>query len=463
MSSRSDAKVAGRTEPEESGVIVVLTAIGASALLACVALAINLGNIAQTHQHAESAVEAAALSGADLLAQGESPSSVVPVVEENVAQNFHAADLTVGSPAWDTCALPPSGFSAPSGLAENCITFGPNDAIRVQFPPHFLAEVFSHVTGVARAPIGADSAAVAPPGVAPCAICVIGQEGTTFRQNGNAEITVTDASGDAGILVDSSANPAMALTGNAFIQAPSVGVVGSISTSGNVGFSVPPETGIAPFADPLSYLRPPDAAGLVDQGSVSLSGNSAVQLSPGIYGSIRLSGNSEVTLAPGLYILTGGFEASGNTEVQGAGVTLYFTCGSAHDPTPCQPGQASGGLVFTGNGIYDLSPPTATTCAAIPDTCPYVGLTVFMDRNDPSGITLTGNGIGVSGTLYAASGSLTLTGNGETIGSMIDVADLVVSGNGEVNVDYNVADNVALPRLGYLCAPSAPGPSTGGC
>jgi hypothetical protein len=219
MSSRCPREARRQPGPDESGVIAVLSAIGASALLACVALAMNLGNIAQTHQHTQSAVDAAALTGADLLGQGASPSSVVPVVEENVAENFHSADLAVGS--------------------------------------------------------GSD--------------------------------------------------PAFSLVGNVFVQAPSVGVVGSISTSGNVGFSVPPETGIAPFADPLAYLRPPDPAGLADQGSISLSGNNTVQLSPGIYGSIRLSGNSEVTLAPGLYILTGGFEASGNTEVQGAGVTLYFT------------------------------------------------------------------------------------------------------------------------------------------
>jgi hypothetical protein len=463
MSSRCPREARRQPGPEESGVIAVLSAIGASALLACVALAMNLGNIAQTHQHAQSAVDAAALTGADLLGQGASPSSVVPVVEENVAENFHSADLAVGSPAWDTCAPPPSGFSAPSGMAEDCVTFGSADAVRVQLPPHLLAETFAGVTGVASAPIRADGAAVAPPGVAPCAICVIGQNGTTLQANGNAELVVNDAQGDAGIAVDSGSDPAVSLVGNVFVQAPSVGVVGSISTSGNVGFSVPPETGIAPFADPLAYLRPPDPAGLADQGSISLSGNNTVQLSPGIYGSIRLSGNSEVTLAPGLYILTGGFEASGNTEVQGAGVTLYFTCGSAADPTACQPGQASGGLAFTGNGLLDLSPPTAATCEAIPDTCPYVGLTVFMDRNDPSGITLTGNGLGVSGTLYAASGSLVLSGNGESLGSMIDVADLTVSGNGSVTVDYNASDNVALPRLGYLCAPSASGPSAGGC
>lgn len=462
MSSRA-RNDAPQHRSDESGVIAVLTAIGATALLACVALAMNLGNIAQTHQHAQSAVDAAALSGADLLGQGESPTSVVPVVEENVAENFRSAGLAVGAPAWSTCSSPPSGFSAPAGATEDCITFGSADAIRVQLPPTSLGESFAGVTGVESAPIGAAGAAVAPPGVAPCAICVLGPHGTTLTSSGNAEPSVVDAQGEAGIAVDSSSDPALSLSGNVWVQAPSTGVVGSISTSGNVGFSVPPETDIAPFADPLAYLRPPDPAGLPDQGSISLSGNNSLQLSPGVYGAIRLSGNSEVTLAPGLYVITGGFQASGNTEVQGSGVTLYFTCGTSADPTPCQPGQATGSLAFTGNGLCDLSPPTATTCDAIPDTCPYTGLTVFMDRNDPSGITLTGNGLGLSGTLYAASGALTLSGNGESLGSMIDVADLTVSGNGDVTVDYSASDNVAPPRLGYLCSPSASGSSSEGC
>ena len=116
--------------------------------------------------------------------------------------------------------------------------------------------------------------------------------------------------------------------------------------------------------------------GLTNYGSISLSGNNELTLNHGIYSSISLSGNAGLTLNPGLYIIEGGgLTVTGNASVTGSGVTIV-NAGTKYPST----GGTYGSITLSGNGSYNLSPPTSGA---------YAGIVIFQTCDNPKAITLT--------------------------------------------------------------------------
>ena len=140
------------------------------------------------------------------------------------------------------------------------------------------------------------------------------------------------------------------------------------------------------MADPLASLASPSTTGLTNRGSEVLSGNSSATIQPGIYSQITVSGNG-TTLASGLYIIEGGgFTVSGNASVTGSGV-MIFNAGSKYPTT----GGTYGAISLSGNGKYNLTPPTSGT---------YAGIVIFQLRDNTKALTLSGNAMGMTGTIY---------------------------------------------------------------
>ncbi len=133
---------------------------------------------------------------------------------------------------------------------------------------------------------------------------------------------------------------------------------------------------------------------------------------------------------------------------ESGGVLLYFTCSSGSQIAACANGGQSGGsLSLTGSGSVNLSPQT---------TGSYAGLTVFYDRNDNAAMTLTGSGgLSFSGTIYAKSSALGLTGSGGSLASLVVVNSATITGSGSVGVNYNASQNVTPPGTPYLCSTTA--------
>ena len=203
------------------------------------------------------------------------------------------------------------------------------------------------------------------------------------------------------------------------MKASVIDVHGGVSKSGNASFSPAPTTGAAVLADPLGSLAQPSTTGLTSYGSESLSGNSSATIKPGIYSGISVSGNGTLTLDSGLYIIEGGgFSVSGNASVTGSGVTI-FNAGSKYPTT----GGTYGSITLTGNGSYNLSPPTTGT---------YAGIVIFQSRDNTTALTLSGNASGMTGTIYAPVAALTESGNA-ALNASIDVDTLSISGNGVSN------------------------------
>jgi hypothetical protein len=402
-------------------------------------------------------------------------SQVVTATESYVDENWR----NLAASAWDTCTDIPSGFSAPSGLGESCITFNSGGtAISVEIPPQSVPFTVARLGGFTSGTVEAEATAVVVPGIGTCALCLLGPSGLTLALNGSGSMTVTDAagSGNAGITVDSSGQPcspapctpgpaATIIGGSGTISAPQIGVVGTYSGKKS-DWSPDPTTGVSPVPDPLGSLPVPtpattaiptgtfsctSACGTLPAntyGNISLGGGGDLTIPPGNYSSISVVGSSTLTLESGNYFFTGPFTVGGTggaSVTQDGGVMMYFTCSSGGVITACASGGSPGGsLSLSGTGNMNLDPQT---------TGPYAGLTVFYDRNNNSGMTLSGTpGFDFSGTIYAKDASLALNGNGGTLGSMIIVNSATVSGSGSIGINYDASQNIRPPGAPYLCS-----------
>ena len=121
----------------------------------------------------------------------------------------------------------------------------------------------------------------------------------------------------------------------------------------------------------------------------------------------------------GIYIIEGGgFTISGNASVTGTGV-MIVDAGSAYPTT----GGTYGSISLSGNGSYNLSPPTTGT---------YAGIVIFQTRDNSKALTLSGNAAGMTGTVYAPAAQLSESGNASLNAALI-VDTLTISGNGIAN------------------------------
>ncbi len=238
--------------------------------------------------------------------------------------------------------------------------------------------------------------------------------GGALSLSGNASINLP-----GGVYVNSNSSTALSASGNATIKATVIDVHGGAQKSGNASFSPAPTTGAAVAADPYASLPEPSTTGLTSYGSESLSGNSSATINPGIYSGISVSGNAKLTMCSGIYIIEGGgFSVSGNASVTGAGVTI-LNAGSKYPST----GGTYGSISLSGNGSYNLTPPTSGT---------YAGIVIFQSRDNTKALTISGNAVGMTGVIYAPAAALTESGNAQ-LSASIDVDTLAISGNGVSN------------------------------
>ena len=466
-----------RSARDERGAVAILVALSLVVLCLSGAMAVDLGNVAQHHRHAQLTVDDAAISGADLLEQAtDSLTQIVSATEVYIDENWG----NLASSAWDTCPNIPSGYSAPSGSLENCVTFNGTStatasAISVEFPPQSVPFTLARLGGLTSGTVEAWASAVIVPGTAPCALCLLGPSGLTLNDGGTGTFTVTDTTGDAGIIVNSSANgsgtaSAAYISGSGTVTAPQIGVVGTYDSKNRTGFQPTPTTGVTPVTDPLGALTPPTpATGTIPTGSyscnsvcgvlpsgmygnISLGGGGSLTIPAGNYSNISVTGSSELTLESGTYFITGAFTVGGTggaSITEAGGVLLYFTCQSAGGQiVACASGgQTGGSLSLSGTGNLILAPQT---------TGPYAGLTVFYDRNNNAGMSLSGTpGVLFTGTVYAKSSALALNGTGSTLASMIIVNSATISGSGAIGVNYDESQNIAPPGAPYLCSITA--------
>ncbi len=483
--TRARSFLGTRFRDDERGVIVVVVAIVMVVALGFLALVLDIGNGRQQRLQAQSAADASAIAAAEHLATYGADftgSSLQWTSIVNEAKQYALNNFGVQGSEWVGCTDPaPLAYLPDIANTNSCISADlvawPNpqqgettwvNRIRVRTPTRTIETVFGG--GVDQGSLSTQAVAVAgvtrkrtivettdtvtTPG-GPCAICVLSDGLTLDGQNG--DITVTGG----GVVVNSdpSSGYVAYLNPNGHVRVNAVGGIGGPGAPSKFfgdGFDPAPTTR-PPVADPLANLPvcgsmlpaplPWDSwPGCPTNGASS----SASVLSPGVYNT-RITGSH--TLNPGVYVLKAGIRLSGNHQITGRGVTLYFAC--ANYPNPCSSASSDdrdvSGITATGNGSVLLTGPTAATCSDLPSTCPYVGLTIFADRDNTSTFTFRGNGTnengsdeGSSGTLYMKSGTLDLRGNGYTLASQIITGKLTMMGNPSgVTVAYDLSRNAS--------------------
>jgi hypothetical protein len=245
--------------------------------------------------------------------------------------------------------------------------------------------------------------------------------GDTFENNGVAtpSIFVLNPTADGALTI--SGNSSISIAGPVVVESSSkkaISASGSaVPNASATGVSVP---------DPLGGL--PALTTTASPVSFSLAGNASQTINPGVYSQIKVSGNAVLTMNPGIYIIAGGgFAVTGNASVAtgsvlspdtGTGVLIYNAGSNVVSGSSGQP--VYGGITLSGEGSFSLIAPTVG---------PYTGVLIFQARDNTRALSFSGNAIlGTSGTIYAPSALLSMSGNTQLQASLV-VGTLNLSGN----------------------------------
>lgn len=420
----------------ESGQVLVLLTVAVAVLLGVAALVVDLGNRSQKLRQAQSSADSAVLAGAQefmspffyYYSPPDWPSAIARV-KNYVQVNFGTDPNTGWSSCSDEAAL---AYLPDTANSDECISADREvnpTRLRVRIPTTQLSTAFARAFGT-TSPISKSASAVATiqPGHLPCAVCILGSSGTTLDQ-GTSDLNVVGGS----IVVNSNAH-----TGDsASVAAPSIAVWGTASGD----FTPAPVKPPSPVLDPLAALAAPTFDDSKEPDDASPGGT----LSPGVYHNITTS-NGTLTLSPGIYIITGTFSPGVKGSIVGNNVLLFFpSCASHPNAFSANCSSWPGGTLNADNQeSIKLSPPNASTCTLVPATCPYVGMSVFYDRNNTSTISFgAGADLDVSGTIYAAAATMDIdAGAGaNALHSALIVGKLTSNGHSQIIVTYDNDEN----------------------
>jgi hypothetical protein len=409
---------AGRT-----GNVAVVFAVSLVAILSVVALALDGAMLMDKRRQVQSVADSAALAAAN-----------------DLYKNWFSNVLTYGG----QYGYDPAGTAKAAALAEakaNGYENGVNGCtVTVNIPPQsgpFAGDAchteviistsqqqyFSRVFGSTSVSYGARSVSRGRRGGINNAILVLDPNGkASLNAGGNGKIVVQGLNGAKGLVqVNSNNYQGMIANGTgSTLQADQFNVGGSPGYTATGGATIvgPVNPNSDPIPDPLANLPAPDPSTMVVRSTKKIqnSGNNTVNLQPGVYqGGISATGGT-INLNPGIYYMQGGgFSIGGQASLTGTGVMIYNAPQSNSDV-----------ISIAGSGNITLSPML---------TGPYSGLLLFQDRTATAPVSISGSSgttMTITGTFYAASATLSVTGNGsnQTIGSQYISYDLVLGGNG---------------------------------
>src|ERR1700691_159760 len=191
-----------------------------------------------------------------------------------------------------------------------------------------------------------------------------------------------------GVYVNSSANAntssgaAMEVTGSAYIQAPSINIVGSYHQDNNGSTSVTPSTGTTAVTDPLVNLPSPTVGSSCSSGNFTSWQSTQYTPAPGTYCGFSLGNGMNAQLSGGTYIIDGGTFSiqGGSTLTATGGVMIYLT---------------NGATVNIANG--------STVTLSAQTSGSYEGILFYQDRSmtSPGSSTIAGGAnLNLTGSLY---------------------------------------------------------------
>lgn len=421
-------RVTRRASGDRGAVTVLMSVLLPLVMIALCALVVDLGMARDVRREAQNAADSSALAAGNVLylgLHGHSVDFAQAVVE---ARAYALKNFGVSSTDWVACT-DPSPLAFRPDPTTGCISFDSSTLptrVRVRVPLRPSSTPFAGLWGRHTIPVTAEAEIqLHPGGQAPCGFCVLGT-GNHDLQNGK----IIEANGNVDINGTLSTNPQAAIT----VTGTGVGInlqqPSQPTPLGN--FTPMPVTSQLPITDPLATMPMPDYSTLSVKSNACTGG-------PGIYDHLT----NGCTLAPGLYVLTGSTSLNGSGTLVANGVTLYFVCGTTAAPRSCAVGETGGQLSIGGSAALTITAPT---------TGPTQGLAIVADRNDTGTFSIGGtSGSSSSGTIYAASGTLSLNGTpaGYAQDSVVVVKDLTFAGSPTIfNATATAGNNYWLASAG---------------
>lgn len=443
-----------RSESRRRGTVAVIVAVMLTGIMAVVALAVDGGMLMSESRHAQATADAAAMAAACILYKnypsyiqdGSFPVSAAQQAAYNVAKangvdpNSSNVHVTVNIP-------PTSGPYTDASKYPGCV-----EVILDYQQPRYFSGIFSSFNPAATGGLTLKARAVARGAwtAYKAGIIVLAYSGKATLDNmGNGYFTDVGAP----VIVNSNDPAAAYDNGNGYIKAPEYDITGGDAgktthlenTSGMYDPSII-YTGVHPTPDPLAYLPAPGQPGapsIPSAGSITTvnksGGGKTYTLTPGSYGgnggpSLPNFTNKDTVIFQqssagndGIYYLvSGGLTAnSANLQMdsQSTGGIMIYNAGTGQ----------SDGINLQGNSssTINLSPLTDG---------PYKNMMFWQDRNASEDFQVAGNGaFNISGTFYIPGATVKVTGNGGTslIGSQYVSKELTISGNGNVQIQYD--------------------------
>lgn len=367
---------------DESGQVLVLTALCMTVLIGMLALAIDVGMLRYQKRQFQNAADAAALAAALEIATCGSTANCPALrtaAETALQENglsagavFTNCSNPTGTGVRLTINNPPCAMSADPNLGNKAFV---EILVSANVPT-----VFAKVLGIKSVPVLARSeSTMRPQATSPC-VYALDPTGSGIQLSG----ATVDA--DCGVLVESPSGGAFQCSGSS-INAPSIAVVGSLQNAGCTFSTVPKAGATLPNpADPLSSLPKPAIPPCGTSTSSPYHGSSSVANITGtatLYpdfaycGGITISSTAHVTLSPGTYVLFGNANDSGlrlcvQATVTGTGVTFYNA-------------GTSGAIT-----LYNVSTGTGGISLRAPTSGPHAGILFFQNANNSSQATLLG-------------------------------------------------------------------------
>jgi len=390
----------------ERGQVLATTVIAFVAICALVAVAADTGLFFDHRRRMQTGVDSAAMAGAEQLRRAASATQIESAAFNAAATNgftngVNGAQVAVNHP-------PTSGF------------YAGNDAFVEAVISQVRPTTFMGILGFQTATVSTRAVAGAKAGPA-CIYAMDPTAASAFNVNGGASVTAT-----CGIVDDSSSSNAMNSSGgSSSVTATSIAVTGNVT---GCCYSPTPQTGVPPEPDPFAQRAAPVFSGC-DYTKFKVTGGTKI-LTPGVYcDGIDITGGSTVTFSPGLYVLNGGgLSVSGNSTLNGTGVTFYNTASGSNAYKPVS---ISGGTIGT------LSAPTSG---------PMEAMLFFQDRAIRSSQTNTisgGSTLNLAGAVYFLTTPLNFSGNssGDADYTILVASLITFTGASRLNADYGSLQN----------------------
>lgn len=408
------ARHARKLFSDESGQVIVITAVAMLAILSFAGLGIDVGALRAAHRQLRAAADAAAIAGALEIDYCGTTANCNAM--QTAAQHALTENNLSGSTLVTQC-----GSTSATGVILT-LNNGPCALGSSTADPHYgnakfveavvsrnVPTYFIRVLGISTVRISARSEAAM--GNSPFCLyvnAITGGTGTLTTSNGG------HLDLNCGLMVDSS----VTLVQGVHISSTVFDVSGTATGSSNQ-VSPSPNQNSPALPDPFSGLSAPTNP----QGCNAFTSTTTQSINAGCYTSISVT-KGTLTLNPGVYYMEGSFSTGNGTSVTGTGVTVYFSAGT-----------------------FNLDSGSTVTLAAPTDSSnPYYGILMYQAATDTSQFTLD------SGSKSSWQGALYLPGAEIDIASGGNLAAYSIVDAESVNIDpgakFTIGDDFSSLQAG---------------